>query len=70
MQEGYRGPRGPERRRRTSLMRNQTSVKWHEIINEEQTTQLPFFDLYREYADALKEKEAKKAADAFWPFPR
>ena len=51
-------------------MRDETSLKWHEIILQHQRTEpreLPFLGLYREYADALKEKEAAKRAQAYWP---
>ena len=50
-------------------MRDETSLKWHEIILQHQRTEpreLPFLGLYREYADALKEKEAaKRGLDEF-----
>lgn len=51
-------------------MREKSSMKWHEIINGAPDQALPFFDLYREYADALKEREAQKRAESYWPFPR
>lgn len=51
-------------------MRNPTTVKWHEIINEEKEAPLPFLELYREYADALKARDSKKKQDGYWPFPR
>jgi len=46
---------------------DETSVKWHEIINREPEGVLPFLDLYREYAQALREREAVRRAMPFWP---
>lgn len=53
-------------------MSEKKSLKWHEIILESEQAHepLPFIDLFREYADAVKEREAKKKAEAFWPYPR
>ncbi len=48
-------------------MSDKTSVKWHEIINAAQDDAMPFFDLYREYAEAVREKEARKREAGFWP---
>ena len=52
-------------------MSDSSSVKWHEIINDAgDDSGLAFVDLYREYATALREKEAAKRREAYWPFPR
>ena len=45
-----------------------TSIKWHEIINKNPPEkELPFLDLYREYAQALHERETARQALPFWP---
>ncbi len=51
-------------------MREKTSMKWHEIINETPRQDLAFFNLFQEYADAVKERESKKRQEAYWPFDR
>lgn len=51
-------------------MSKQSPVKWHEIINEREEGGLPFLDLYREFAEAVKEREAQKVASSFWPYPK
>lgn len=51
-------------------MSDKTSVKWHEIINRNESNDLAFFDLYREYATALHEKRTQKERDGYWPFPK
>lgn len=51
-------------------MKDDTSLKWHEIIlkhQREEPEDLPFLDLYKEYASALKEREAAKRAQSYWP---
>lgn len=47
---------------------DESSVTWHEIINSQENASMPFFDLYREYADAVRQREAKKREAAYWPF--
>ncbi len=49
---------------------DKSSVTWHEIINASEGDSMPFFDLYREYAEAVREREAKKRESAYWPFPK
>lgn len=52
-------------------MSDETSLKWHEIINGAQDEQaLAFIELYREYAQALRGAEAARRAEGYWPFPR
>lgn len=52
-------------------MADQTAVKWHEIINaEKEAAALPFYSLYAEFAEAVKEREAKKREAGYWPFPK
>ena len=47
-----------------------TSLKWHEIITgADDADALAFVDLYREYAEAVRQQAAARDA-AFWPFPR
>lgn len=49
-------------------MADENKVRWHEIINEgEARRELPFLDLYREYADALRHRDEARRAKAYWP---
>ena len=53
-----------------SVKSDKSSVTWHEIINTSDSAAMPFVDLYREYADAVREREAKKRDAAYWPVPK
>ena len=51
-------------------MADESSVRWWEVMQQREGRDLPFADLYREYAEALREKERARKAQAFWPTPK
>ena len=47
-----------------SVKSDKSSVTWHEIINTSDSAAMPFVDLYREYADAVRERVLDGDGDA------
>ncbi len=41
---------------------------WHEVLEEKPESELPFLELYREYAEELRRRASEKAAAPYWPW--